>query len=119
MISAAQGISTYRASIIRDAIREFKDEAYFRGKDASPEGIVMALCEGLLDILTDPDRSKDIEVAREYAERLRGITSTKSKKTDNAIDFLDRFEAIVGRHFPNDIDRDIDVFFEMCRERLK
>ena len=115
MNSTRYDLSKWRGRIIRDAVNTFKTAGYFQGKGRPAADIAEAVSEGLLDLLEEGP-SRDYQTVRLYAGWLYNLIRKEGKKTDTTIDFLDRFEQIVGRHLTNKEYADVDVFFGMCRE---
>lgn len=113
-----EDISRFRARIVNDAVSTFKDFAYFQGLVRPPEDMVFVVSEGLIDLLLEPE-SRDPEVVSRYMEWLYNLIRKDNKKIDSTIEFLDRFEDIVCRYIRNDEDKDIDVFFELCRDIVR
>ena len=119
MYSTVEDLSRHRLRIIDDAVAAFKDTEFFSGLDRPSEDIARAVCEGLLDLLMEPEKSRDPHVVRRFMEWAYNLIRKKSAKTDRTIEFLNIFEGIVKRPLNNAEDKDIDEFFELCREIVK
>jgi len=110
MHSTEVDLSRYRQRIIDDAIRRFKGDNIFPGDD-----VVLAACEGLMDLLMEPEEARDPGIVRRFMEWLYNMTREKSQKTDRALEFLDVFEGIVRTHLEMREKGQVDSFFELCR----
>ncbi len=114
MYETEQDLSRYRQRIIDDAVRRFKGDNIFPSDD-----VVLAVCEGLVDLLMEPCESRDPHVVRRFMEWVYNIIRIKGHKTDRTIEFLDTFEGIVKRPLTNKEDKDVEAFFELCREIVR
>jgi hypothetical protein len=119
MYSTVEDLSRYRQRIIDDAVATFKDTEFFSGHARPTEDIARAVCEGLLDLLMEPEKARDPHVVRRFMEWAYNLIRKKSVKTGRTIEFLDTFEGIVKRRLSNVEDKDVDVFFELCREIVR
>jgi hypothetical protein len=119
MYSTVEDLSRYRRRIIDDAVATFKGTEFFSGHGRPTEDIAMAVCEGLLDLLMEPEDARDPHVVRRFMEWAYNLIRKKSVKTDRTIEFLDTFEGIVKRPLNNAEDKDVDEFFELCREIVR
>lgn len=114
MHSTEQDLSRYRQRIIDDAVQRFKGDNIFPGDE-----VMLAVCEGLVDLLMEPSGSRDPHVVRRFMEWVYNIIRRQSQKTDRTIEFLNTFESIVKRPLDNREDKDVDSFFELCREIVR
>ena len=109
-----QDLSRYRQRIIDDAVQRFKGDNIFPGDET-----VLAACEGLMDLLMEPEGSRDPHIVRRFMEWLYNLIRRQSQKTDRTLEFLDKFEGIVKRPLNNQEDAQVDAFFELCREIVR
>jgi hypothetical protein len=109
-----QDLSRYRQRIIDDAVERFKGDNIFPDND-----VVLAACEGLLDLLMEPADARDPHVVKRFMEWVYNLIRRQSLKTDTTLEFLDTFASIVKRPLDNREDQDIDAFFELCREIIR
>jgi hypothetical protein len=116
MYPAVEDLSKYRQRIIDDAMSTFKGMDFFRGLGRPTEDVAMAVCEGLLDLLMEPDKSRDPKVVRMFMEWLYNLLRKDGTKIDTTINFLDTYEGIVARYLTNKEDSSVDVFFELCKD---
>lgn len=114
MYTTEEDLSRYRQRIIDEAVQRFKGDNIFPGDEA-----VLATCEGLMDLLMEPCESRDPHVVRRFMEWVYNIIRRQGHKTDRTIEFLDTFESIVKRPLDNKEDKDVDEFFELCREIVR
>ncbi len=119
MYSTVEDLSRYRRRIIDDAVATFKGTEFFSGHDRPAEDIARAVCEGVLDLIMEPEEARDPHVVRRFMEWAYNLIRKKSVKTDRTIEFLDTFEAIVKRYLNNMEDKDVSGFFELCREMVR
>ncbi len=115
MNSTTQDLSKNRQLIIDSAVDMFKDMDYFKGLSNPPEGISMAVCEGLFDLMAAPVESSDQKVLRMFMEWLYNLLRKDGTKIDTTINFLDTYEEIVVRHLDKEERAEVDGFFEICR----
>lgn len=118
MYSTVEDLSRYKQRIVDDDDATFKGTDLFSGQGRATEDIARAVCEGLLDLLMEPDEARDPHVIRRYMEWVYNLIRKGSVKTDRTINFLDQFEGIVKRPLNNAEDRDVGEFFELCRETV-
>ncbi len=111
-------IHKFRDRINRAAVSEFSTASYFQGKGQPAEQIVLAVSEGLLDLLEEGP-SRDPDTVRLYVEWLFNLIRKEGKKIDTTVNFLNSYEQIVTRFLNNKEDTEVGVFFEMCRELIK
>lgn len=116
MYPAVEDLSKYRQRIIDDAMSTFKGMDFFRGLGRPTEDVTMAVCEGLLDLLMEPDKSRDPKVVSMFMEWLYNLLRKDGTKVDTTINFLDTYEDIVARYLTNKEDASVDVFFELCKD---
>ena len=114
MHSTEEYLSRYRQPIIDDAVRRFKGDNIFPGDD-----VVLAACEGLMDLLMEPEGARDPGIVRRFMEWLYNMTRQKSQKTDRALEFLDVFEGIVRTHLEMQEKVQVDSFFDLCRDVVR
>lgn len=115
MYSTKQDLTRYRQRIIDEAIDTFNGMDFFKGLGRSTKDIAMAVCEGLFDLLAEPEGSRDPKVVRMFMEWLYNLMRRDGTKVDRTINFLDTYEQIVDRHLTNKEDAEVDAFFELCR----
>ncbi|WP_158308486.1 hypothetical protein [Methanocella conradii] len=118
-LKIVRDLTRYRQRIIDEAVAVLTAKDFFSGFDRPAESVARAVCEGLLDLLTDPDRSSDPRTVEMFMERLYNLIRKKSLKVDTTLEFLDTFEGIVRRPLDNVEDRDIDAFFSLCRSIIR
>lgn len=116
MYPAVEDLSKYRQRIIDDAMSTFKGTDLFRGLGSPTEDVAMAVCEGLLDLLMEPEKSRDPKVVHMFMEWLYNLLRKDGTKVDTTINFLDTYEDIVARYLTNKEDASVDVFFELCKD---
>ncbi len=114
MYSTEQDLARYRQRIIDDAVQRFKGDNIFPGDE-----VVLAVCEGLVDLLLEPAASRDPHIVRRFMEWVYNLIRRQSQKTDRTIEFLDAFEGIVKRPLTNREDKDVDAFFTLCRDIVR
>lgn len=108
-------LTRYRQRIVEEGVAVLTARGFFSGLERPADAIARAVCEGLMDLLLDPEKSKDTGVVGAFMGRLYNLIRGKSLKADTTLEFLDTFEAIVKRPLDNMEDRDVDAFFSLCR----
>ena len=111
-------IDKFRDRINRAAVSEFSTASYFQGKGQPAEQVVLAVSEGLLDLLEEGP-ARDQYTVRLYVEWLFNLIRKDGKKIDTTMKFLDSYETLVTRFLNKKEDTEVDVFFELCRELVK
>jgi hypothetical protein len=112
-------LTRYRQRIIEEGVAVLTAKDFFSGLERPADVIARAVCEGLLDLLVDPEKSTNPVVVESFMERLFNLIRRRSLKADTTLEFLDTFEGIVKRPLDNVEDRDIDAFFSLCRSIIR
>ncbi len=116
MYTTVQDLSRYRERIIEDAVNTFKDTKIFSGQDIPSGDLARVVSEGLLDLLMEPEESRDPHIVRRFMEWLFNLIRKGGVKTDTTINFLDTFAQIVKKPLNNQEDADVDSFFALCKD---
>ncbi len=116
MNSTAQDLAKNRQRIIDNAVNVFKDADYFKGLSDPPEDVIMAVCEGLFDLMARPVESCDQKILRMFMGWLYNLLRRDGTKIDTTINFLNTYEEIVGRNLSKENKVEVDGFFKICRD---
>jgi hypothetical protein len=106
-------LENQRNRIVSNAVKKLKSTSIFSGKGQPAEELAVIVCEGLVDLMLDPER--DDKTLKAFMEWVFNLIRKEGKKTDQTFKFLGILESEVTRTGSEE-STDIIEFFDKCRE---